>query len=64
LVKKCSWLPYSSEDLTMDACKLIARDLRALKEYQKVKIRKKRPEYMYRKGKRTLVPFGRVYVCR
>ncbi len=48
----------------MDACKLIARDLRALREYQKVKIRKKRPEYMYRKGKRTLVPFGRVYVCR
>ena len=48
------WLPYSSEDLTRDACERIAAELRA--EGYRVQIRNRPPD----NGR----PFGRVYLYK
>jgi hypothetical protein len=51
---KVRWMPYTSEDYTMESCRRQAEELRSSGRYQRVEIRRKRSE--------DGVEFGRVYV--
>ena len=55
-----SWIQQDTCDMTMDACKRIAAELRA--KGRTVRIDRRPPEVRWIDGVRMVVPFGKVFV--